>query len=73
MRRVSWFTASDSGCAGNGPPTGKMNASARFLIAALSTGAAAMYATTIVCVFPGLSVKGPDDWKNRMSSGVVGM
>ncbi len=34
------------------------------------TGAAWMYATTMVADWPGCSVNGPDDWKNRVSCAV---
>src|SRR5262245_2456322 len=54
------------GCAGK--PGFKSNAWPRPEIAGMLTGAAAMYATTIVFVSPGFRSIGPDDWKKRMSS-----
>ena len=66
VRSVSLFSASDSGWAGQ--PGFKSKLPERFLIASSSTGAAAIYATTIVSVAPARRSNGPEDSKNRMSS-----
>src|SRR5258705_8796568 len=58
--------AMPAGCAGK--PGFRSSAWPRLAIAGVATGAAAMYATTIVFDLPGARSIGPDDWKNRMSS-----
>jgi hypothetical protein len=65
-RRVSVPSASAPGWAGNAGLRSKPWE--RPAIAGTPTGAAAMYATTMILVSPGARLRGPDDWKKRMSS-----